>query len=227
MSDLAMFGFTPTESGAYRTLVTLGPSSGYAVARELSIARANAYQALDGLVAKGAAVLVSDVAPKRYRAVQPMTVFARIAAAEMLKLDQLERDLARQPSTGAPLHVSLSGGRAVQEAASRAIVRATNEVLCVAPSEQLQAMVPALRARAAASRPVRVWSADAPPVGMPVDVERAKGTALAEQFGGPVLLLAADGALAAVDRSPWNGVWSEDPLIAGLVRSAIALATGR
>jgi sugar-specific transcriptional regulator TrmB len=221
MSDLSPFGFTPTESSAYRALLTLGPSSGYAVARELSIARANAYQALDGLVSKGAAVLVTDGTPKRYRAVQPMTVFARIAAAEMLKLDQLERDLLEQPSAGAPLLVSLTGERTVQEAASRAVVRAAGEVLCIAPAELLQALAPALRARATAGRAVRVWSGDAPLEGMPVTVEPTSPQSLADRFEGPLLLLLADGALAAVDRQPWEGIWSEDPLVAALVRSTI------
>lgn len=225
MSDLSVFGFTPTESHAYRTLLTLGPSSGYAVARELSIARANAYQALDGLVSKGAAVLVSDSTPKRYRAVQPMTVFSQIAAAEALKLDQLERDLLEQPSAGAALLVPVTGERAVQEAASRAVVRAAGEVLCLAPAELLQAVAPALRARVAAGRPVRVWSSDVPPDGMPVSVEAIDAQLLADRFEGPVLLLLADGALAAVDRQPWEGIWSEDPLLVGLVRSTIESVT--
>ena len=225
MSDLSLFGFTPTESNAYRALLALGPSSGYAVARELSIARANAYQALDGLVSKGAAVLVSDGTPKRYRAVQPMTVFSRIAAAEALKLDQLERDLLEQPSAGAALLVPLAGERAVHETANRAVVRATGEVLCLAPAELLQAMAPALRARAAAGRAVRVWSGDVAPDGMPVTVDTIDAQVLAGRFEAPPFLLLADGALAAVDRQPWEGIWSEDPLIVGLVRSTIESVT--
>ncbi|MGH9818242.1 MAG: helix-turn-helix domain-containing protein, partial [Candidatus Acidiferrales bacterium] len=41
--DLTPFGFTPTESLMYATLLRLGPSTGYAVARRARIARANAY----------------------------------------------------------------------------------------------------------------------------------------------------------------------------------------
>ncbi len=65
--DLTPFGFTPTENLAYGALLELGPSSGYALAKDLSIARANAYQALNGLVAKGAAIQTDDQ-PQRYRA---------------------------------------------------------------------------------------------------------------------------------------------------------------
>src|SRR5207249_10815205 len=53
--DLTPFGFTPTESLVYATLLRLGPSTGYAIARGARLARANAYGALEGLVSRGAA----------------------------------------------------------------------------------------------------------------------------------------------------------------------------
>ena len=53
--NLMPFGFTPTESLVYGTLLRLGPSTGYAVARGSRLARANAYSALEGLVTRGAA----------------------------------------------------------------------------------------------------------------------------------------------------------------------------
>jgi hypothetical protein len=53
--DLTPFGFTPTESLAYATLLRLGPTTGYAVAHGARLARANAYAALAGLVVRGAA----------------------------------------------------------------------------------------------------------------------------------------------------------------------------
>ena len=46
MDMLDRFGFTPTETKSYQALLKLGPSTGYGVARELGIARANVYQAL-------------------------------------------------------------------------------------------------------------------------------------------------------------------------------------
>src|SRR5204863_10093988 len=53
--DLTPFGFTPTESLVYATLLKLGPATGYSVARSAHLARANAYSALEGLTARGAA----------------------------------------------------------------------------------------------------------------------------------------------------------------------------
>ncbi len=55
MPDLTRFGFTPTEGLVYQVLLTGGPGTGYAIARAAGLARANAYSALEGLVAKGAA----------------------------------------------------------------------------------------------------------------------------------------------------------------------------
>src|SRR6266581_521068 len=51
--DLTPFGFTPTESLAYATLLRLGPTTGYAVAHGARLARATAYAALAGLVVPG------------------------------------------------------------------------------------------------------------------------------------------------------------------------------
>src|SRR4029077_11000093 len=70
--DLTPFGFTPTESLVYATLLRLGPSTGYAVARSARLARANAYGALEGLVARGAATRTPPPnRPARYRPADP------------------------------------------------------------------------------------------------------------------------------------------------------------
>src|SRR3972149_3206830 len=87
--DLTPFGFTPTESLAYRALTDVGPQTGYGLARALSIARANVYQALRGLVAKGA-VTTTEERPERYRPLQPAALVALIAKREAGKLDRLE-----------------------------------------------------------------------------------------------------------------------------------------
>ena len=92
--DLTPFGFTPTETLAYDALLDLGPASGYAVAKQLGIARANAYQALNGLVTKGAATLIDDN-PQRFRAVRPDALLARISSEEAGKLARLERERER------------------------------------------------------------------------------------------------------------------------------------
>src|SRR5574342_1108849 len=90
--DLTPFGFTPTESLVYEVLVTGGPGTGYAIARSAGLARANAYSALEGLVAKGAA-RVEAGRPKRYRPEAPAAVIGRIATIHGLALERLGADL--------------------------------------------------------------------------------------------------------------------------------------
>lgn len=226
MLDLTPFGFTPTESNVYRTLLELGPSSGYAVARTLSIARANAYQALDGLVAKGAAVLVEQAVPKRYRSIQPRTLFAHILSVESRKLDDLERAVLDQPTGGAAPHLHLRGARALLDLAVRAIVRSQDPVLCVTTASRLDPLTPALRARQAAKRDTKLWvaeegAADQGGLAQPIDPERLRAVA-----GPEALLLVADGALAASLGDEAEGVWSESRLHVGLVSAAIAHITG-
>src|SRR5918993_1928583 len=90
--DLTSFGFTPTESLVYEVLLTSGPGTGYAVARAAGLARANAYSALEGLVAKGAA-RVEGGRPRQYRPEAPAGLISRIAHNPSTALDPLSPDL--------------------------------------------------------------------------------------------------------------------------------------
>lgn len=223
--DLSPFGFTPTENAAYSALVELGPASGYAVAKRLAIARANAYQALDGLVTKGAAVRL-DGTPRRYRALHPQALMTLIIEHETRKLDRLERQVSAQPALGAEPLIELRGERTVREAATRAIVRAEAPVRCLAPPTELRDLGPAFRARAAAGRPFTVWS-----VGPTDDLAtRVTGTidpeAVSALFGGPALLLVADGALVATCGAEATGYWSTAPVVVGLITAAVERLSG-
>jgi sugar-specific transcriptional regulator TrmB len=90
--DLTPFGFTPTESRVYATLVRLGPSTGYQVGRGARLARANAYAALEGLAQGGAAARGTE-RPRRYRATDPTTLLAHLAARQGEALERLGRSL--------------------------------------------------------------------------------------------------------------------------------------
>src|SRR5947209_1102969 len=118
LADLAAFGFTPTENLVYFCLLDRGPSSGYGLARELSMARANAYQALRGLVSKGAAVIVGEE-PQRFRAVRPDTLYAQIVERHARRLEELQITLAGSRHSGADTIVWLGTERALVELTSR------------------------------------------------------------------------------------------------------------
>lgn len=81
---LNRLGFTETEALVYCDLLKNPASTGYRVARSIGKAQANAYQALSGLIDKGA-VEYDDSEPRTYRAVP---------ARELL--DRLQRDLERR-----------------------------------------------------------------------------------------------------------------------------------
>src|SRR5918994_3254408 len=89
--DLTHFGFTPTEGLVYQVLRTGGPGTGYAIARAAGLARANAYSALEGLVAKGAA-RVEAGRPRRYRPEGPAGLIARIANNHGVALEPARRE---------------------------------------------------------------------------------------------------------------------------------------
>lgn len=217
--DLTPFGFTPTESLVYESLRALGPASGYAVAKHAGIARANAYQALNGLVSKGGAELV-DEEPQRFRAIQPLSLLARISAREAHKLDALEDQVRAAAATGEPTLVQVNGLRAIQEIATRTIVRGEGAVECVAPTALLQGLLPALRKREADGMPLALWV-----LGEEGDFPLTlAGRVPPEEpvFELPVVLLAArDAALVATLGEAPGGYWSSEPLVTALVRSAI------
>ena len=89
--DLTPFGFTPTESSVYATLLGLGPSTGYAAARATGVARANAYAALEGLARRGAALRTAG-RPARYRATDPQVLLIQLAAEQSERLERLTQD---------------------------------------------------------------------------------------------------------------------------------------
>lgn len=224
--DLTGVGFTPTESLAYAALLDVGPSSGYAVAKALNIARANAYQALNGLVNKGAA-LRTGAAPQQFRAKAPPAVLAHIAGQEARTLDRVERALRSLESSGAPGLHRFTSEREFQEVALRTAARAEGMVRCVAPADTLVALTPLWRKRAADGSETLLWSVGRAPAALPVGLA---GTvppqrAGAHFHGAPVLLEADDAVISALAGADFHGYWTSEPALAAPVRFAIHALT--
>jgi sugar-specific transcriptional regulator TrmB len=147
--DLTPFGFTPTESLVYEVLLTGGPGTGYAIARAAGLARANAYSALEGLVAKGAAR--SDGGrPRRYRPEDATALIARIANDHGQALDKLGADLDTLAVPSAPTVVEIDSPRAALQVISHDVARASKTVALLAPAEAYPLLAPALRRPASA-----------------------------------------------------------------------------
>jgi len=222
--DLTPFGFTPTENLAYGALLDLGPSSGYAVAKKLSIARANAYQALNGLVAKGAAVTTADQ-PRKFRSERPDAILARVIDIEAQKLDALEAQVQTSGGQDGSAVVLLQGKRALLDIALRTLAREPEEITCIGAADLLAALGPAWRRRALDSRVSSVWLIGDDPGDLPVPTRGGIDlTKSVELFGGPVfLLLAGDVAvIARVEAADLSGYWTSDMTIIGATRGLAA-----
>ena len=155
--DLTHFGFTPTEGLVYQVLLTNGPGTGYALARAAGLARANAYSALEGLVAKGAA-RVDGGRPKQYRPEPPASLIARITNDHGHALDKLSTDLQSILVPGTPTVVELSSGRAVLQLLTHNVARAVQSVRLLAPGDAFPLLAPALRRPVSTGLSVELFS---------------------------------------------------------------------
>ena len=209
------FGFTATESMVYSTLLRLGPATGYAVARAVRLARANAYGALDGLVSRGAAVRIPG-RPTRYRPADPQALLAQITAAHGEALDRLSRDLADAARSTEPETKTLAGARAVANVVLQLVARAERRVEGVLAAELWRATLPAWR-RAAARAQVELRIAGDAPTEAP---ELVVGTTPPDH--PTVLVIDNTQTLAAVGSADGlAAVWTSHPAIVALARRAL------
>jgi HTH-type transcriptional regulator, sugar sensing transcriptional regulator len=155
--DLTPFGFTPTESRVYEVLLSGGPGTGYAIARNAGLARANAYSALEGLVAKGAA-RVEEGRPKRFRPEPPATLLARITNDQGAALERLGQSIEGRGSAESATLVEVDSPRAALQLLSHDIARASRSVRLLAPPEAYPILAPVLRRAVAMGLDVRLWS---------------------------------------------------------------------
>jgi sugar-specific transcriptional regulator TrmB len=204
--NLTHFGFTPTESLVYEVLLTGGPGTGYAIARSAGLARANAYSALEGLVAKGAA-RVDPGRPKRYRPETPSALIARISTDNGLALDRLSTDLEAVSVPATPTLVEIESGRAVLQLITHDVARATVSVALLAPADAYPLLTPALRRPFSAGLPLLLCATG------PVDLDFASVEVIQGDRawpGMPIISVVDDRSaiMAARQGSDVRGHWS-------------------
>ena len=216
--DLTPFGFTPTESLVYSTLLRLGPTTGYAVALASHLARANAYGALEGLVSRGAATRAAPATrPVRYRPTDPQALLAHLATLQGEALDRLARALRDTSHPGEPATKEVAGARAVANLILQLVARA-GSVEGVLAAELWRPTLPAWRHASrdgGAKIDLRIAG------DIPSGAENiAKGSVAAD---APTILV-FDEAQAVVTMGTGEavaGVWSSHPLIVMLARRAL------
>jgi HTH-type transcriptional regulator, sugar sensing transcriptional regulator len=218
--DLTPFGYTPTESLVYEVLLTGGPGTGYAIARTAGLARANAYSALEGLVAKGAAR--SDGGrPRRYRPEDTTALIARIANQHGQALDKLSADLDGLAAPSAPTVVEIDSPRAALQLISHDVARAVASVSLLAPPEAYPLLAPALRRTVAAGVALNLLST-AP---VELDFTAVGPVATDDAWPGTPLICVVDERSAVVayrQGSEVHGHWSTAPALVAAARLALA-----
>lgn len=217
--DLTPFGFTPTESLVYAALLRAGPSTGYAVARAIRLARANTYGALEGLVSRGAATRAPG-RPARYRPADPQVLLAQLAALQGEALDRLGRALRELPRFAgdpAPVTREVAGARAVANLVLQVVARAERSVRGTLAAELWRPTLPAWR-RAAERATLAVGMAG----DMPADAPDWLAPAPSPPGAGPVLVV--DDTQLLVTAGSGDAItvlWSSHPLLVELARRAL------
>ena len=220
MPDLTRFGFTPTEGLVYQVLLTGGPGTGYAIARAAGLARANAYSALEGLVAKGAA-RVDGGRPKRYRPESPAALIARILNDHGQALERLSRDLEAVTVPETETLVELISSRALLQLMTRDVARASKWVGLLAPADAYPLLAPALRRPYAAGVTLRLASTG------PVELGFATVDQISPDAGAwpgmPVILVVDDRSsiLGSRNGNEVRGHWSTAPTFVAGARLAL------
>ena len=216
--DLTPFGFTPTESLVYATLLRLGPSTGYAVARGARLARANAYGALEGLVSRGAATRTPlPQRPARYRPADPQSLVAQLATLQGEALDRLSRELRDMSRPGDPVTREVSGGRAVANLVMQLVARAERSVQGIMALELWRPTLPAWR-RAGERADVRVRVRGGMPADAPAWLEPAADDAPAATI---LLIDAAQLVMTTGEGDAIAGLWTSHPLFVLLAQRAL------
>jgi len=213
--DLTPFGFTPTESLVYASLLRLGPATGYAVARACRLARANVYAALEGLVARGAASRAGG-RPTQYRAADPSGLVAQVAAAQGQALDRLSRALEGTGGGSEPTIHTAEGFRATVNALQQLVARAERHVSGTVSAELWRPALPAWRRAAGrAALDVRISGTAEDPEGL------SRGTVA---DGAPVILLVDEARIFSASGAGdlLRSLWSAHPLLVQLGAAAVA-----
>ena len=214
--DLTRFGFTPTETLIYEVLLTHGPGTGYALARAAGLARANAYSALEGLVAKGAA-RVEGGRPRHYRPEPPTSLIARISNEHGLALERLSADLETIAVPATSTVVEIETGRAVLQLITHEVARATRSVALAAPPDAFPLLAPALRRPVSSGLPVGLYSTS------PVDLGFHPVEVIADGYswpGMPIVLVVDDRSaiLGSRQGSEVRAHWTTAPALVAAAR---------
>lgn len=222
--DLTPFGFTPTESLVYEVLLTGGPGTGYGIARTAGLARANAYGALEGLVAKGAARMEGG-RPRRYRPEPPTVLLARISSDQGQAIERLRARLDEIAVPDTPTLVEIESPRAALQLIGHEAARARESVMLAVPAEAYPLLGPSLRRPASAGLRLELLSAGGAAA---LDFAAVRQVDAARWPGLPLLAVIDDRSalVASRDGAAVRGHWSTAPAFVAAARLAFERLAG-
>ena len=219
--NLERFGFTSTEGRVYVALLRLSPATGYAVAREAGLARANTYAALETMAARGIVTRLPG-RPARFVAEDPGTLVGRLGRESQRDLDQLARwlsEVERQPATAAAPVALLPDLDAVLESCTVCARGAQEELLAVV-GPWAAALYPELAHGRRPRAVVKVLSLATPaPVG--AVVRPVPSAEIEAYWGGLPIAVVADrrrAVCAVASGTVATGVATEHPALVPFVR---------
>jgi sugar-specific transcriptional regulator TrmB len=225
---LAPFGFTELESRLYCELMQHASATGYRLAQLVGKAPANTYQALAGLIRKGA-VISDDDEPKTYRPVPPAELFAVLRQTFDAQAEEAETALAalHQPAEQDRLYQLKTLPQAIARA--QALIEGAQEILLFDLFPEPLAMLHEALA-AACARGVKVGGLVYQPVsGAPFTVAvQSNAGFIAERWPGRQMTLIADARevmlalIAPAGDELLQGLWSDSIYLACLHHSGLA-----
>jgi len=220
--ELERFGFTSTESKVYVALLRLSPATGYVVAREAGLARANTYGALETMAARGVVTRLPG-RPARFVAEDPDTLVGRLGRESQRDLEQLARWFSsverRRDAFAAPTLALLPDRSAVLDRCTACARGAREELLAVVgpwASELFQDLARGRRSRIV----VKVLSLGSPAPSGAV-VRPVPESEIEAYWGGLPIAVVADrrrAVCAVASGTSATGVATEHPALVPFVR---------
>lgn len=145
LADLKRLGFTDYEARIYTAMLRQPtPSTAYELSKTTGVPRPNAYNALESLAQRGAALAIS-AAPTRYAAAPPRDLLGSIARHTTQLCAEVGERLSSLAAPASDQHVwTLDGERTIQSKIDQLIESSAEMLMIKAPDDILARHSPAL-----------------------------------------------------------------------------------
>ncbi len=220
VSALESLGFAPLEAAVYAFLISESPAGGYRIAQALGKPFGSVYKALEGLEAKGAAILSEESGNRVARPVSISAVIRR-ASSEFERSCRAAAELVPVESESRDTHLyTIADRRLVFEQAREMIDRAATFLLVnLTPGMAREVIAPL---EAAIARGVRIGIKAFAPIALPgADIAiDPRGVDAIRHAPGEWLVISSDGReqLEALFEHGAGELlaahWTENPLLA-------------